>query len=277
MSEVPPATSRRPSADLGSDTKLELGASDIKRLKHAEPDAAGHLDAEDKAEFRRVHNDIERSFVQRHGTRGSGGRRESSTASIGVSVNKWVDYSNKYGVGYLLTNNNVGVYFNDSSQIIMSCNAANFEYIERKGLPNAGVRIRYSMTNFPTTLQKKVTLLKHFHAYLKNKTRESPSPSSAVPTETKDMVYVKKWLRTSHAILFRLSNQTVQVIFFDQTEILLSSTSRTVVYTDKSQQISSYPLDTVGESSRADLARRMRYTQDILFHLLSRRGSTRER
>ena len=69
------------------------------------------------------------------------------------------------------------------------------------------------------------------------------------------MVYVKKWLRTTHAILFRLSNQTVQVrlicvffftvssqqvIFFDHTEILLSSSTRTVVYTDKAQQISRF-------------------------------------
>ena len=31
------------------------------------------------------------------------------------------------------------------------------------------------------------------------------------PLVSADMVYVKKWLRTNHAILFRLSNQTVQV------------------------------------------------------------------
>ena len=111
-------------------------ANDIKRLKLSEPDAAGHLDEDDKAEFRRVHNDIERSFC--FGAKSSDTKAKSSmmpprpmtsTRDIGVSVNKWVDYSNKYGVGYLLTNNNVGVYFNDSSQIIMSCNGFNFEYV----------------------------------------------------------------------------------------------------------------------------------------------------
>ncbi len=35
-------------------------------------------------------------------------------------------------------------------------------------------------------------------------------------------VYVKKWMRTKHAIMFRLSNKIVQVNFQDHTEILLS-------------------------------------------------------
>jgi len=104
---------------------LELIANDVKRLKLSEPDNGGHLDAEDQAEFQKVHNDIERSFCFNGKTTDvkrarelvsvhPATRRDSITADIGVSVNKWVDYSNKYGVGYLITNNNVGVYFNDS-------------------------------------------------------------------------------------------------------------------------------------------------------------------
>lgn len=35
-----------------------------------------------------------------------------------VSVKKWIDYSSKYGIGYALSNNTVGVYFNDSTKIL---------------------------------------------------------------------------------------------------------------------------------------------------------------
>ena len=35
-----------------------------------------------------------------------------------IRVKKWVDYSSKYGLGYLLSNGQVGVYFNDSTKII---------------------------------------------------------------------------------------------------------------------------------------------------------------
>ena len=35
-----------------------------------------------------------------------------------VSVKKWIDYSSKYGIGYILSNNSYGVFFNDSTKIL---------------------------------------------------------------------------------------------------------------------------------------------------------------
>lgn len=35
-----------------------------------------------------------------------------------ISVKKWIDYSSKYGIGYLLNNDSSGVYFNDSSKML---------------------------------------------------------------------------------------------------------------------------------------------------------------
>ena len=35
-----------------------------------------------------------------------------------VFVKKWVDYSSKYGLGYLLSNGSTGVFFNDSTKIV---------------------------------------------------------------------------------------------------------------------------------------------------------------
>jgi polo-like kinase 1 len=36
-----------------------------------------------------------------------------------VWVKKWVDYSSKYGLGYILSNGSIGVFFNDSTKIIL--------------------------------------------------------------------------------------------------------------------------------------------------------------
>ena len=36
-----------------------------------------------------------------------------------IFVKKWVDYSSKYGLGYLLSNGNTGIYFNDASKMIL--------------------------------------------------------------------------------------------------------------------------------------------------------------
>ena len=35
-----------------------------------------------------------------------------------IEIKKWIDYSSKYGIGYLLSNGNIGVYFNDGTKIL---------------------------------------------------------------------------------------------------------------------------------------------------------------
>jgi len=46
-------------------------------------------------------------------------------------VKKWVDYSSKYGLGYILSNGAAGVFFNDSTKIILDIKGKKFNYIER--------------------------------------------------------------------------------------------------------------------------------------------------
>jgi len=41
-------------------------------------------------------------------------------------VSKWVDYSDKYGIGYQLSDNSIGVLFNDSTRLLLTSNA---EYV----------------------------------------------------------------------------------------------------------------------------------------------------
>ena len=70
-------------------------------------------------------------------------------------------------------------------------------------------------------------------------------------------------------IMFRLSNKTVQVCFQDHTEIILSSESRVVTYANKKGERSSYPLSTALESNNYEMTKRLKYTKDILTHMLN--------
>ena len=47
-------------------------------------------------------------------------------------MKKWVDYSSKYGLGYLLSNGSTGVFFNDSTKIVLHAKGTYFEYMERR-------------------------------------------------------------------------------------------------------------------------------------------------
>ena len=207
-------------------------------------------------------------------------------------VKKWVDYSSKYGLGYLLSNGFSGVFFNDSSKIILNPKTNVFNYIERRMTDKQEIISTHTMSEYPKELQKKVTLLHHFKNYLEgesnsNDQQEQTNANDQENENTekdgdkdkdkdkdkekkdKPFTYVKKWMRTRHAIMFRLSNKIVQVCFQDKTEIILSSESRVVTYANKRGDRTTYPLSTALEMSNYEMTKRLKYTKDILTHMLN--------
>lgn len=76
-----------------------------------------------------------------------------------VWVKKWVDYSSKYGLGYYLSNEGTGVFFNDSTKIVLDPNGYHFDYMERRSSDRQDIGKEYTLTEYPKELQKKVTLL----------------------------------------------------------------------------------------------------------------------
>ena len=109
------------------------------------------------------------------------------------------------------------MFFNDSTKIVLDANGFHFDYMERRSSDKQDIGKEYTLTEYPKELQKKVTLLQHFRSYLEGS--EKPKQPEQVEEEfpkirkVKDVVYVKKWMRTRHAIMFRLSNKVVQVNF----------------------------------------------------------------
>jgi len=210
----------------------------------------------------------------------------SSVVMPELWVTKWVDYSTKYGVGYILSDGSIGVYFNDSTKIVLVPNESCFDYVTRRTQDRPEVRTTHTFEDYPEDLKKKVTLLRHFKGYMiadsldrrdGASTGESSMPLSQpraqVSYEPGQAPYVRKWIRNRHAIMFQLSNKIVQVVFFDRTEAIVSSRSHMVTYFDKRGQVSSCQLSTALDvpSPNPELAKRLRYTKDILVNLLGAR------
>ena len=74
----------------------------------------------------------------------------------------------------MLSNGSPGVFFNDSTKIIMHPKKQYFEYLEKKHVNDKAERqdvmSSYPMANYPKELNKKVTLLQHFKNYLEEET-----------------------------------------------------------------------------------------------------------
>lgn len=196
---------------------------------------------------------------------------QKNTKSTEVFVKKWVDYSSKYGLGYLLSNGATGVFFNDSSKIVLEPKGSAFEYMERRPSDKQDIVTSHTLSDYPKELQKKVTLLQHFRSYLEGDNKTDSEANQYTEEELKKMgtVYVKKWMKTKHAIMFRLSNKIVQVNFTDKTEIILSSENKIVTYVNKKGERSNYPLASALESSNTEMAKRLKYTKEILTHMLN--------
>jgi len=67
-------------------------------------------------------------------------------------VKQWIDYSDKYGLGYCLVNGCNGVYFNDSSKIVMNSEGTYFEYSERLRNEKQDTTTVYPFSNYPKEL-----------------------------------------------------------------------------------------------------------------------------
>lgn len=232
-----------------------------------------------------------------------------------VWVVRYVDYTSKYGLGFLLNNGIAGVYFNDNTKIVMSTEGTVFQYIERKrrsgtsSSSSTGEHVfsTYPINAFPSELQKKVTLLKHFRNYLMDQQRiysaggdtengenggfpasvstgsSSSLTNPPVPVNVTDKIlldtvangatpnipFLKKWVKTRHAILFRLSNKTVQVVFFDRSEILLTAEAHVITYVNKEGLRSEHSLQEALQSGRVDVIKRLKYAKDIMYKLIN--------
>lgn len=195
-----------------------------------------------------------------------------------VWVTHYVDYSNKYGLGYLMCDGSIGMYFNDGTKIILESNGEWFEYIERVHTSHypklPPVTIREQISKYPEQLKKKVTLLNHFKGYLleqreknnRNCVEEDAAWSKGSPNE--NMIYVKKWIKTRHAVLFRLSNRSVQISFFDKTELVLSNEARVVSYMDKNGTRTTGLLSEMMQGDKPNVAKRLKYARDVLHQLI---------
>jgi polo-like kinase 1 len=295
------------------------------------------------------------------GTSVHSGVYASAQSKQKVWVTTWVDYSAKYGLGYMLSNGAVGVYFNDSTKMILSSDGSKFEYIDRAETPGAQAaykaatlgggsaptpcglgryvlcadgttRISANLTMYPDELRKKVILIKHFQQYLLeqyNKRKAATADGTvyhnqgvltvrdgsipAAPADTAffavdgtvascgmlhpvsveeqnavmsgspsaNMVFMKRFVRTQRCLLFRMSDSSIQICFFDGTAAHVSADGATATFTERNGYRSAFStkavLVTVARKTSStpadgdhdheitvDVAKRLRYLKDVL-------------
>eukprot|EP00826_Nyctotherus_ovalis_P048710 TRINITY_DN5763_c0_g1_i9.p1 TRINITY_DN5763_c0_g1~~TRINITY_DN5763_c0_g1_i9.p1 ORF type:complete len:217 (+),score=17.02 TRINITY_DN5763_c0_g1_i9:131-781(+) len=149
-------------------------------------------------------------------------------------------------------------------------NGSKFYYVERSEDGTKDTIVTHSLTDYPKEFQRKVTLLQHFRSYLEADMKGRPKDAPEAGGKSSSPVYVKKWMRTKHAVMFRLSNKIVQVNFEDRTQVVFCAATQKVHYRNKKGIVNIMPLSEVMDSTNEEMTKRVTYTKDVLMHIVKR-------
>lgn len=179
-------------------------------------------------------------------------------------ISKWVDFSDRYGLGFALCDNSYGVRFNDVTTLIMlaSENENQLQYID-----STGGEYFFSKSSLPKPLSKKVELLKYFRNYM-NKYLANTGSKIREEEGLARLPYVSDWFRTRTALVFYLTNGTLQVHFFDHVKLVLCPLLGACTFFNAENEIHTYRLDLIGvHGATSDIYKRLKYALDCANHL----------
>lgn len=124
-------------------------------------------------------------------------------------ISKWVDYSDKYGFGYQLCDEGIGVMFNDTTKLILLPNQINVHFIDKDGQESY-----MTTTDYCKTLDKKMKLLSYFKRYMiEHLVKAGANNVNIESDQISRMPHLHSWFRTTCAVVMHLTNGSVQVSF----------------------------------------------------------------
>lgn len=201
-----------------------------------------------------------------------------------VFITSWVDYTKRYGTAYSLSDGSAGLYYNDSTTMVLSPDKmyvwvsvsllsqervadgfipnSHFDYISnRKGKIYS--RRHYTVDEYPKDLDRKTYLLQYFEEYMGRALARDVEWTFVDKKRTKNMDFLVKYYRMKSAVVFKLSNEVLQVRFslqlfvfssqgltflesqfnfFDHTKVLLTQNGSVVSFVDTEFGLHTYAL-----------------------------------
>lgn len=173
-------------------------------------------------------------------------------------ISKWVDYSNKYGLSYQLSDESVGVMYNDNTKIMVNRNGEELQYTESDNTESY-----HTMSNYPQRLEKKVTLLRYFRGYMSKHLITTGQEMRRQGDELSRLPQLAMWFRTTSAIVFMMTDGTLQVNFFeDHTKVIVSPLMSAATYINCKRECATYQLRHMqNQGCPSDIQRRLSYAK----------------
>ncbi|KAI5961226.1 CDC5 [Candida pseudojiufengensis] len=151
-------------------------------------------------------------------------------------ISKWVDYSNKYGFSYQLNNDDIGVLFNDENTLLKLYNSTKFlELIYHDG--EGWTCIENSTTHPPAQAKRQLEIVDFFAKYM-NSNLSKVSENE----ERKEIVFLRRYTRTTDYIMFEMTNGNFQFNFKDHHKICISKSGLAITHISPNRLTQTHPL-----------------------------------
>lgn len=155
-------------------------------------------------------------------------RTKSTKEPTPVLVDRCMDYTGQYGVGYVFTDGTVGFFYNDRSNLQL-LQDGQYCYV---GSAQNGV-MKCKANECPKELGRKVKVFEKF--------KEFHSPSKQYREESaQEEVFVKIAIKSNNGVLLRLSNNIIQMMFKDRWQVAVCLKSKLVLTANEKGERSSY-------------------------------------
>uniref|UniRef100_A0A4W4DMU3 Serine/threonine-protein kinase PLK n=1 Tax=Electrophorus electricus TaxID=8005 RepID=A0A4W4DMU3_ELEEL len=177
-------------------------------------------------------------------------------------VTKWVDYSNKYGFGYQLSDHTVGVLFNNGTHMSLLSDKKSVHYYAE-----LGQCMVFSTCEAPEQFVSQVTILKYFAHYMEENLMDGGDLPN-VTDVSKPRLYLLQWLKSDRALMMLFNDGTFQVNFYhDHTKIIVCSQGEEYLLTYINEERVSTAVrlsELLRRGSSPDLRSRMEYALNML-------------
>uniref|UniRef100_A0A665W4W9 Serine/threonine-protein kinase PLK n=1 Tax=Echeneis naucrates TaxID=173247 RepID=A0A665W4W9_ECHNA len=182
-------------------------------------------------------------------------------------VTKWVDYSNKYGFGYQLSDHTVGVLFNNGTHMSLLPDRKTIHYYAELGQCSV-----FPTCEVPEHFLGQVTVLKYFSHYMEENLMDGGDLGSMTDAHM-PRLYLLQWLKSDRALMMLFNDGTFQVNFYhDHTKIILccQRDEYMLTYINEDRVSKTFKLSSLLTSGcPTDLRERMVYSLNMLLQRCS--------
>ena len=212
-------------------------------------------------------------------------------------ISRYFDYNSKFGFVYFINNTHIGICFNDYSNILRHmvkdaneadlANTNNYDYIylekdaqSSQNFDEIELENYLASKNTSKDIIKKFDIFKHIvnkHLNDFEKVKKEKYINNAM-TYNNDSVmnklfFVKKFLISKNAVLFRLSNKLIQIFFNDGTEIIFSTETSDFVYKSKKGEETQESIQNAMNGDDNDVIKKIKNAKNMLIYFVKNHKS----